>query len=686
MLNKNNKNIFLFRSRFLKQKEYWIKKLSGDLTSTGILFDFDNGQPLETDDGKIEIPIPADLGARVVKLSKGSDLSIYILLLAALKILIFRYTANEDINIISPLDRWKVTEETINSLLFIRDQIEMGQTFKEVVLNIRQSVLDAYENQDYPYEMLLEYLYASAEQQNPRTISDTQCSLAGLHDDRNIEIIKSSLAIHFVRDEDRLRGYISYEIPTYKKSEVSRFAGHFLCLLASALENPGTRVADISILTEQEQEQLLVSFNDNKTGSAGDKTIVQFLQEQGEKIPDRVNLCCQAEHITYRELNRRVEVLAKVLRDSGVREERTVGILQARSPRLVESILAVWQAGGAYIPIDPDYPLERIEYMLKDSGAKLLVTTSSKEIEKVRRWEGEIILLDEINEFLKSNVTPLTHLPAHLQSPSNPDVVLSISTYQVRSAKLAYIIYTSGSTGRPKGAMIEHLGMMNHINAKITGLRLSDRSIVGQNASHTFDISVWQFFAVVVVGGKTVIYSNELILESGKFLKQLIKDQITVLEVVPSYLSLLLNPVRDEVFLPLEYLLVTGEEVKPSLVKQWFNRYPQIRMVNAYGPTEASDDITHYFMDKVPETARIPIGKPLQNFTIYIVDKNMNLCPIGVKGEIWVGGVGVGRGYLNNPEVTKDKFKTKKSKNKSYFGGSRGAVYRKSTRQKSRNN
>ncbi|MCK4258348.1 MAG: amino acid adenylation domain-containing protein [Halanaerobiales bacterium] len=222
---------------------------------------------------------------------------------------------------------------------------------------------------------------------------------------------------------------------------------------------------------------------------------------------------------------------------------------------------------------------------------------------------------------------------------------------------LAYVIYTSGSTGNPKGAMVEHLGMLNHMYAKINDLQLNEKSIIAQNASHCFDISVWQFFVALLVGGTTKIYDNDLTLQIDNFMEQVIRDRITILEVVPSYLAVMLDSLdmQPRQFPDLQYLLVTGEEVKHDLVKRWFDKYA-IKVVNAYGPTEASDDITHHIMDFVPESGAIPIGKTLQNLRIYIVDKNMQLCPIGVKGEICVSGIGVGRGYWNDPTKTNQVF------------------------------
>ncbi|MCP4179820.1 MAG: AMP-binding protein, partial [bacterium] len=224
---------------------------------------------------------------------------------------------------------------------------------------------------------------------------------------------------------------------------------------------------------------------------------------------------------------------------------------------------------------------------------------------------------------------------------------------EIRPTDLSYIIFTSGSTGVPKGAMVEHAGMLNHLLSKIDILGITEKNRIVQNASHCFDISIWQFFAALLKGGTTYIYNNDLILNPSKMIQQLMEDNITIFEVVPTFLSLLLESIdRNIRLVDLEFCLVTGEEVKKDVVEQWFDLFPGKTLVNAYGPTEASDDITHYVMDRAPEHSIVPIGKPVQNFNIYIIDKNFKLCPIGVDGELVVSGMGVGRGYVNNPERT----------------------------------
>jgi amino acid adenylation domain-containing protein len=441
---------------------------------------------------------------------------------------------------------------------------------------------------------------------------------------------------------------LNYNSNSYKREGIERISTHLKNVVNQILDDEEIFIGDLVLITREEREQLLFEYNDNKVDFPRDKTICQWIETNAHLTPDKIAVTGMVPgdsedilSITYQQLNQKSNELAKALKTVGIREDELVGILLERSHIMVESILAVWKSGGAYIPIDTAYPVNRISDIMKDSRARVLFTESGYVYEELEKnYPGIIIRLDG-----KKSKTDLN------DSFPNPD-------YEINLNRLAYVIYTSGSTGKPKGVMVEHIGMINHIQAKINDLQLTGKSIVAQNASHTFDIAVWQFFAALVAGGQTVIYPDELIMEPEGFISRLVNDGISILEVVPSYLFILLETLeeRHNVPLLLNYLLVTGEEVKPHLVKRWFERYPHIKMVNAYGPTEASDDITHYIMEKAPQLERIPIGKPIQNLDIYIVDKNMEFCPFGIKGEICVSGIGVGRGYLNDEERTRQVF------------------------------
>jgi amino acid adenylation domain-containing protein len=364
------------------------------------------------------------------------------------------------------------------------------------------------------------------------------------------------------------------------------------------------------------------------------KIFIDFFEEQVERVPRSIAVTCKNTELTYKDLNEKTNQLGRELREKGVKPNSVVGIVANRSINMLIGILAIYKAGGAYLPVDPSYPEERIRFMLENSGVDLVLTESN--VLDNMSISQMAIDLDKYQYIGDSS---------NLEKLNKPD-------------DLAYIIYTSGTTGQPKGAMVEHAGMINHMEAKVEDLQLNEESVIAQNASHCFDISVWQFLAALIVGGKTIIYTNELVTSPIRFLEQVISDDVTILEVVPSLLALMLDQLerKDKKFRALKYLIATGELLRTSLVERWFLLFPEIKMVNAYGPTEASDDITHYIMNRKPELDKIPIGKPLRNLNIYIVNEQMKKCDVGVKGEIWVSGIGVGRGYINNPQKTKEAF------------------------------
>ncbi|MCU0290036.1 MAG: amino acid adenylation domain-containing protein, partial [Acidobacteria bacterium] len=320
--------------------------------------------------------------------------------------------------------------------------------------------------------------------------------------------------------------------------------------------------------------------------------------------------------------------LAQQLKNHGFGPGHFAALCLERGLAFLTAIIAVFKAGGAYLPIDPEYPQERIQYMLQDSKAKIIVDS----------------------EFLTD-------------APQAPFLQHSAFITQ-HSNHLAYLIYTSGTTGEPKGVMIHHAGMMNHLYAKIDALGIGREDILAQTASACFDISVWQFLAALLTGGTTCIISKEIVLDAPRFLLALQRKQITILESVPSLITAFLEsvtqktPGTDYSLNSLRWMIPTGEPLTVSLARNWCRHYPHVKMVNAYGPTEASDDITHYTVMEMPSENQqtIPIGKPLPNLHIYILDRYLKLCPIGIRGEICVAGIGVGKGYWQDPIKTARAF------------------------------
>jgi amino acid adenylation domain-containing protein len=298
----------------------------------------------------------------------------------------------------------------------------------------------------------------------------------------------------------------------------------------------------------------------------------------------------------------------------------------------------VLKAGGAYVPMDIGYPQERIDYMLEDTQAVLVLSQRALSSAAGIRVPGDKVIYIDLSEDLyrEEDVSNLA-----LHSSAND---------------LAYMIYTSGTTGKPKGAMIEHKGLLNHLLSMVDELNLNEQSRIAQTAPSTFDISVWQFLNGLIIGGCAVIYSDNLIKEPLQFLKKLQAASVNILQLVPSHILQLLD-FDDNAFLKaINYLLITGEAVSHSILNKWFSHYPDITVINAYGPTEAADDVSLFHINQIPTTQNIPIGKPIRNTRLYILDEIGNVCPIGVIGELNVCGHGVGRGYWNDILKTKHCF------------------------------
>lgn len=431
-----------------------------------------------------------------------------------------------------------------------------------------------------------------------------------------------------------------YNGNAYDEHTLLRITEWFKEVARKIIKNPLIKVGEAELISQDQKSRLIKQFKGPKVELDRKRTIFKIIEQYASEMPEHTAVSFGTGYYTYRQINEKANKIANFLIGKGLKKGELAAVMLERSPILFECILAVWKAGGAYIPIDTSYPNERIYNILNTSGAKVLIS-------------GTEYINDDLGRAYHDMIADIERCTDEIESQSYENLNLDIN-----SDDLAYVIYTSGSTGLPKGAMVEHIGMMNHINAKIKELQITQSSVVVQNASQCFDISVWQFFAGVAAGGKIAIYPTALCMDAELFIEKLEADHVTILEVVPSFLSAILEYLESnyKAFPNLEYLVVTGEAVKPNIVAKWFDLYPGIKMVNAYGPTEASDDVTHFVMDKNPGKEMIPIGKPIQNFGIYIVDKDMNLCDIGIKGEICVAGVGVGRGYLNDPDKTERVF------------------------------
>lgn len=650
-------NNLLQSEQMRKQEQYWLDRLSGELPVLNLSSDYERPAVQSFAGDRVAFRVERIMLEKLNDLAKRTESTLYMVMLAAYNVLLMKYSGDEDIIVGSPIagrphaDLQNIIGMFVN-VLALRNYPAGGKKFLDFLQEVKETALGAYQHQDYQFEELVNKLNLQRDvSRNPifnviftmhnqavtteSTITDFTVEPFDLGEAEHVTA-KFDLELTAMERGEGLECSLVYSTKLFHRSTIEKLAEHYMRILGEIVREQERSIGQIDMLSATEKELLIYGLNDNRAAFSRDRTVHQLFEEWVARYPQRTAFAFSGEEVSYQELNERSNRLASLLRKNGVTTDRLCGILMDRSPRMAESILAVWKAGGAYIPLDVDYPVQRVTGILQDSGAVVLLTQRYSIIDQVAQaFTGKVIDLDNAGDTLSQ------------ESAVNPGLPRDM-------ANLAYVIYTSGSTGKPKGAMVEHIGMMNHLQAKINDLYLTEDAVVAQNASHCFDISVWQFCVALVVGGKTVIYPNELVLDLGRFIAQVIADRVNILEVVPSFLSVLLD-ILTETALPLpeiRYLLVTGEAVKANLVRRWFSLYPEIKMVNAYGPTEASDDITHWIMSEASERESIPIGRPLQNFHIYIVDKDMNLCPVGVKGEICVAGVGVGRGYLNDPEKT----------------------------------
>jgi amino acid adenylation domain-containing protein len=434
---------------------------------------------------------------------------------------------------------------------------------------------------------------------------------------------------------------MKYDCERFDDATIARMLGHFGILLESIVADPGQTLARLPLLTPAEEHQLLTEWNQTEVDVPSEGIVHRLFEEQAALTPDAVAVVFQTESLTYRQLNERANRLARALITKGAGREVVVALLMERNISLLVSILAIFKAGAAYVPLDPFHPASRLRQALEQSRSALLLTS--------RRFAHVCTqAIDTLSANQHLAVLLFEDLLAEEQSEENLEAT-------ALPGNLAYIIFTSGSTGLPKGAMIEHRGMLNHLAAKISDLHLTPKDVVGQTASQCFDISVWQFLAPLLIGGSVHIFSDEVISDPGLFFAEVEKGAVSILETVPSLLRVtleeMINTRRSVQGLPaLRWLLMTGEALSPDLCRQWLNAYPQIPLMNAYGPTECSDDVTHYAIERPPLEGiiTVPIGRPIANTQLYILDSNLRMVPIGVGGELYVGGRGVGRGYVDD--------------------------------------
>jgi amino acid adenylation domain-containing protein len=510
-------------------------------------------------------------------------------------------------------------------------RLDVGDgSWRRLVAAAHRAEADLLRHADVP----LAALSAELELGGPRF--ETTVDLAG----RRPGELPTGIVLHVGTDADAARIRLRYRTDALDADAATRIAGYHLTALRLATADPDAEHRRQSLLSQQELDFQLRDLAGPER-PLPDRRFHELFEERVRAQPEAVAAVHGHRAWTYRELNRRANRIGRALLDRGLGREGVVAVVTERNLDWMASVLAVFKAGGVYLPIEPHFPAERIATTLNRAGCRLVLTEP-----------GSAATLDEAVAAVPG--IEVMHLDA-VYAEGHPDGDLGVP---VDAGRLAYIYFTSGSTGTPKGAMCEHSGMLNHLLAKVVDLEIAPNAVVAQTAPQCFDISLWQLVSALLVGGHTVIVEQDAILDVARFVDRIDTGRVEVLQVVPSYLEVVLSYLeRHPRELPhLRCVSATGEALKTELVQRFFASRPGNTLVNAYGLTETSDDTNHEVMRAAPEGERVPLGPPVANVRVYVVDDWLSPVPLGAPGEIVFSGMCVGRGYVNDPERTRQVF------------------------------
>ena len=648
---------YLQKEMLASQMDYWKQQLRGSLPLLEL--PTDRLRPaIQTLNGKRQsFKLSNSLTHALKTLSQQEGVTLFMNLLAAFQTLLYRYTGQEDILVGSPIANPNRSETEgligffVNTLV-LRTDLSDNPSFRELLKRVREITLGAYTHQDLPFEQLVEEL------QPERNLSYTplfqvmfalqntpmeELKLPGLSinlEEVETETSRFDLTLLLRETNKGLMGVFEYNSDLFDADTISRMQGHFQTLLEEIVANPNQQLSDLPILTVAEQQQL-IGWNATEADYPC-ACIHQLFEAQVERTPNAVAVVFENEQLTYEELNAKANQLAHYLQKLGVGPEVLVGICVERSLEMVVGLLSILKAGGAYVPLDPAYPQERLAYMLADSQVSVLLT-QQRLLENLPSHSTKVVCLDIEGESFAE------HSKDNLDS-------------EAKANNLAYVIYTSGSTGQPKGVLVSHVNVVRLFSAVQSWYHFNEQDVWTLFHSCAFDFSVWEMWGALLYGGRLVVVSYWIARSPEAFYELLSKERVTVLNQTPSAFHQLiraeesLDNIKD---LNLRLVIFGGEALELQSLKPWFDRhgdkFPQL--VNMYGITETTVHVTYrpLTMADLGRAASV-IGRPIPDLQVYILDQRQQLLPMGVPGEIYIGGAGLARGYLNRLELTQERF------------------------------
>jgi len=641
------------------QLAYWQQKLAG----MPALLELPTDRPrpaVQSFCGETQVfTLEQNISEALVSLSQQQGVTLFMLLLTAFKVLLYRYINQSDIVVGSSVANRQYPQLQgmigffVNNLV-LRTDLSGNPTFLQLLQQVKKVVLEAYDHQDLPFDKLVESLHPERhlsysplfqisfdmehESTSDITLKDLKLNIS---EPGSNDTAKLDLSLSLQKTKQGLIGAFEYSTDLFDTTTIARMREHWQTLLAGIVANSEQRLSDLPILTAIEQSKLLVEWNQTQQGYPQNLCIHQLFEAQVEQTPDAVAVIFKEEYLTYRELNAKANQLAHHLQALGVKPETLVAICVERSLEMIVGLLGILKAGGAYVPLDAAYPSERLAFMLEDSAVPVLLT-QQRLVDRLAQHEAQIVCLDTQWETIAQH------------SEEN-------TACGVNSENLAYVIYTSGSTGKPKGVTIQHRSLVNYTTAVNIEYEIQKCDRILQFSSISFDVSAEEIYTSLT-SGATLVWRTDSMLDSIEgFLQKCKNWEITVMALPTAYwheLTVFLS--QKTVVLPpsLRLIIIGGEKALPDQLKTWLECVEQpVRLVNNYGPTETTVGATIYDLSVADTTLKeLPIGRPLGNVQTYILDGNRQPLPIGIPGELHIGGAGVARGYLNRPDLTDERF------------------------------
>jgi amino acid adenylation domain-containing protein len=644
-----------------KQLTYWRAQLEG-LTELPLRTDKPRPRVWTGRGARHLFTLSPTLSDGIKALSRAQSVTVFMALVAAFQCVLHRHTKHEDVAIGSLIaNRNQIESEPLIGMfantVVLRSDLSGDPKFSEVLRRVRQVTLDAYRNQDLPVEEVLKrlklprsldrnalfrvmFILQSAAAKTP-ALPRLSMKLV----DPQPGIARFDLTLELTETDGALSGWFEYSTDLFEAATIGRMATHFRNFLEAIVANPEERISRLSLLSAGERRKLLLDWNETKTPHPRLGTFSERFARQTERTPEATAVSTANCRLSYEELARESSGIAQGLAREGVGSETVVVLLAKRDVHLLAGMIAVQRAGGAFLPLHPGWPAARMRQIIEASHASIVLTGQDCAMPLEAALSSMAQRPKVLGLEALARTAPDKAMPCVRPAPSH----------------LAYVIYTSGSTGVPKGAMIEQRGFLNHLHHMIAALSFSASDVVAQTAPQSFDISIWQFLAPLMVGARVHICADAVVQDPVLLLDEIGREQVTILQIVPSLLREILERTADtrgfRALGRLRLLISTGEPLTAELCREWFRHFPSVPLINAYGPAECSDDVAiHRITAPTASLGPVPIGRPISNTKLYVLDRHLRPEPIGVTGELFVGGDGVGRGYLNDPRQTRLSF------------------------------